>query len=59
MHRTGFNRWLCLLGAVPIANIIALWIFASAEWSTDRERDRRRDDWSDADKEAFKRLIQT
>jgi hypothetical protein len=61
LHRTGFSRWLALLVLVPLLNLVALWIFAFGSWraefvteKSERERNRERDNWSDAEKEAFR-----
>jgi predicted PurR-regulated permease PerM len=32
MHRTGYSRWWSVVAIVPIANLIALWIFAFVRW---------------------------
>ncbi len=63
LRRTGFSRWLALLVMVPLANIVALWMFAFSPWRTEfaapvdeRARNRERDNWSDAEKEAFRNL---
>ena len=64
LHRTGFSRWLALLVLVPLVNLVALWIFAFGAWRTEfgavkseRERSRELDNWSDADKEAFRNMM--
>lgn len=31
-RRTGKNRWLALLMAVPFVNIIVIWVFALSRW---------------------------
>jgi hypothetical protein len=42
LRRAGFSRWWCILWAIPVVNIIALWVFALVPWpafgtrSTDR-----------------------
>lgn len=30
--RAGYSPWICLLMLVPIVNLIALWVFAYAQW---------------------------
>lgn len=30
--RAGYSGWWALLGLVPVVNVIALWIFAFAQW---------------------------
>jgi predicted ABC-type exoprotein transport system permease subunit len=32
LGRAGFSRWWCILWAIPLLNIIALWVFAFARW---------------------------
>lgn len=32
LRRAGFSRWWCILWAIPVANIIALWVFALVPW---------------------------
>ena len=32
LRRAGFSRWWCVLWAIPIVNIIALWVFALVPW---------------------------
>lgn len=32
VKRAGFNPWLSLLALVPIANIVALWLFSKKPW---------------------------
>jgi hypothetical protein len=32
--KAGFSPWWVLLGAVPILNIVLLWVFAYARWPT-------------------------
>ena len=32
LRRAGFSRWWCILLAIPIVNIIALWVFALVPW---------------------------
>jgi ATP/ADP translocase len=32
LRRAGWNGWLALLWAVPLVNIIMLWVFAFGEW---------------------------
>jgi uncharacterized membrane protein YhaH (DUF805 family) len=59
LHRTGYSRWLALLLLVPVVGVVMFWIFAFGEWPVDkttneREHNRERDNWSDADKEAFR-----
>jgi uncharacterized protein YhfF len=45
-----------------VVGVVALWIFAFGEWrvefaKNERERNRERDNWSEADKEAFRNLM--
>ena len=30
--KAGFSPWWALLGAIPVANLVALWVFAFANW---------------------------
>jgi ATP/ADP translocase len=32
LSRVGYSPWLCLLLIVPLVNVIALWLFAYADW---------------------------
>jgi uncharacterized membrane protein YhaH (DUF805 family) len=32
LHRTGHSGWWVLLVFVPLANIIAIWVFAFVRW---------------------------
>ncbi|MGZ3274467.1 MAG: hypothetical protein ACXU82_10380 [Caulobacteraceae bacterium] len=32
LTRLGFNGWWVLLGLVPIANVIGLWMLSQADW---------------------------
>ena len=32
LRRAGFSRWWCILWAIPVVNIIALWVFALVPW---------------------------
>lgn len=32
LRKAGYSGWFCLLAPVPLVNIIALWIFAVADW---------------------------
>ncbi len=32
LRRTGHSRWWVILYFVPIANLVALWVFANAKW---------------------------
>jgi hypothetical protein len=62
LHRTGFSRWYALLLLLPLVGVVGLWIFAFGPWraefgnqKSERKRMREVDDnWSDADKEAFR-----
>ncbi|MDH3665318.1 MAG: hypothetical protein OEN23_00125 [Paracoccaceae bacterium] len=35
VRRAGFVQWWGLLAAVPLVNIVALWIFAYREWPSE------------------------
>jgi hypothetical protein len=32
LRRAGFSRWWCIVWAIPVLNVIALWVFAFAPW---------------------------
>jgi hypothetical protein len=32
LSRAGYSPWLCIIAAVPLVNVVALWIFAYAKW---------------------------
>ena len=32
LHRLGYSRWWVMLGFVPIANVMGLWILSKAAW---------------------------
>ena len=32
LRRAGFSRWWSVLWAIPVVNIIALWVFALVPW---------------------------
>jgi hypothetical protein len=32
LQKASYSRWWCLIWVVPILNIVALWIFATAKW---------------------------
>ena len=32
LRRAGFSRWWSILWAIPVVNIIALWVFALVPW---------------------------
>jgi uncharacterized membrane protein YhaH (DUF805 family) len=32
LRKAGYSGWWCLLGFVPIVNIVMLWVFAFSEW---------------------------
>jgi hypothetical protein len=32
LRRAGYSRWWALLVLVPVANVVALWLFAYARW---------------------------
>ena len=38
LHKAGYSGWWVLLWFVPIGNIVALWIFAFADWPALRRR---------------------
>lgn len=32
LRKAGWNGWWCLLFAIPVVNVIALWVFAFGRW---------------------------
>jgi len=36
LRRAGYNPWLAILAAIPLINLVALWVFAYARWPTRR-----------------------
>src|SRR5262249_3353296 len=38
LRKAGYSGWWCLLGFVPIVNIVMLWVFAFSEWPNLRDR---------------------
>lgn len=32
LRRTGHSRWCCVLGMIPLANMIGLWVLAYIPW---------------------------
>ena len=38
VRRVGFASWWGVLAAVPVVNIVALWVFAFRAWPTDERR---------------------
>jgi|HubBroStandDraft_1064217.scaffolds.fasta_scaffold126335_4 uncharacterized membrane protein YhaH (DUF805 family) len=37
LRKAGYSGWWCLLGFVPIVNIVMLWVFAFATWPVLRQ----------------------
>ena len=37
LMKAGYSGWWCLIGFVPIVNIIMLWVFAFADWPSLRQ----------------------
>jgi len=37
LRKAGYSGWWCLLGFVPIVNIVMFWVFAFAEWPSLRQ----------------------
>jgi len=37
LMKAGYSGWWCLIGFVPIVNIIMLWVFAYADWPSLRQ----------------------
>jgi uncharacterized membrane protein YhaH (DUF805 family) len=37
LMKAGYSGWWCLIGFVPIVNIIMLWVFAYADWPSLRK----------------------
>jgi uncharacterized membrane protein YhaH (DUF805 family) len=42
IRKAGYSGWWVLLWFIPIGNIVALWIFAFADWPALRERSQAR-----------------
>ncbi|MBX3598233.1 MAG: hypothetical protein KF874_11755 [Rhizobiaceae bacterium] len=40
LRKAGYSGWWILLFFIPLANIIGLWIFATARWPNLRDRDQ-------------------
>ena len=62
LPRAGYSRWLALVLLISPVNIVALWMFAYAKWtvsgrSEDRDRNRQLDNWSEAENETFRNLM--
>jgi hypothetical protein len=32
LQRAGFSGWWVIVGLIPVANIVGLWVFAFTEW---------------------------
>ena len=37
LRKAGYSGWWCLLGFVPLVNIVMLWVFAFSEWPNLRQ----------------------
>jgi hypothetical protein len=37
LSKAGYSGWWCLLGFVPLVNIIMFWVFAFADWPVLRQ----------------------
>jgi uncharacterized membrane protein YhaH (DUF805 family) len=37
LRKAGYSGWWCLLGFVPIVNIVMIWVFAFADWPNLRQ----------------------
>ena len=37
VKKAGFTRWWVLLMAIPLVNIIAVWVFAFVAWPAERD----------------------
>ena len=55
--RVGFSPWISILAAVPLVNLLGLWLFAFSPWPLDSVAAEREAEWSEADKEKFKQLM--
>jgi uncharacterized membrane protein YhaH (DUF805 family) len=38
LSKAGYSGWWCLLGVVPLLNIVMLWVFAFSSWPNLPER---------------------
>jgi len=32
ISKAGYNGWWCLLGVVPVVNVVMIWVFAFSAW---------------------------
>ena len=37
VRKAGYSGWWCLIGFVPLVNLIMFWVFAFAKWPNLRE----------------------
>jgi uncharacterized membrane protein YhaH (DUF805 family) len=37
LRKAGYSGWWCLLGFVPIVNIVMVWVFAFSDWPNLRQ----------------------
>ena len=58
LHRAGYSRWHALFLFVPLINLVGLYMFAFGKWPVEETAHRQQEQWSDADNEAFKRLLE-
>jgi predicted PurR-regulated permease PerM len=58
LDRVGHNRWLAVIAVFPLINLFGRWMLAFSKWPSMEPAARQSDQWSDADNEAFKRLLE-
>jgi hypothetical protein len=58
LRRAGYNPRWTLIVFVPLFGLVPLWIFAFGTWPGEVASRAKADEWSPADNETFKRLLQ-
>ena len=58
LREAGYNPWWTLILFVPLFGLVALWVFAFSAWPADLVRRKKENEWSAADNELFKRLLE-
>jgi len=41
MRRTGHSGWASILAAIPLVNVVALWVFAFKQWPRDESSSQK------------------
>ena len=57
LKRVGINPWISIFASVPLLNLFGLWFFAFSSWPSDSAHVEQEAEWSEADKEKFRRLM--